>query len=139
MVCLMIRAVTTPLAVVAASLTALAGGLAGVTAPAAADELPGPPTSLAVTVSNDTLTILFAWRAPLLGGPVSSYIVEAGSYPGGINRTVFATGSDATWLTAVDVPHGTYFVRVRARNEIGVSLPSNEKKFTVCRFFRGLV
>lgn len=127
----MIRAVSTPWAVVAASLTVLAGGLAGVTAPAAADELPGPPTSLAVTVSNDTLTILFAWRAPLLGGPVSSYIVEAGTAPGASDALRVDTGSESTSYTRPLLPNGVYYARVRARNVSGTGDPSNEVSFTV--------
>jgi hypothetical protein len=82
---------------------------------------PTAPGSLSMSVAGQTVTL--GWTAP--GGPITTYIVEAGSSSGATNIANFATGSSATSLVAAATP-GTYFVRVRARNACGTSGPSNE-------------
>ncbi len=57
---------------------------------------------------------------------VTSYIVEAGSFPGGTNLAIVDTGSASPSFTATGVPPGDYHVRVRAKNACGTSGPSNE-------------
>jgi beta-glucanase (GH16 family) len=84
---------------------------------------PGVPAALTLTVSGSLVTL--TWSAPVSGGVVSSYVIEAGSATGAANVAVFATGSAATRI-AVSAPVGVYFVRVRARNAAGNSNPSNE-------------
>jgi titin len=90
---------------------------------------PGPSGNLAGAVSGSTITL--TWVAPTSGDPATSYLVEAGSSPGAANLASFDTGNAATALTATDVPPGTYYVRVRARNSSGTSAPSNEVVLTV--------
>ena len=51
-------------------------------------------------------------------------LIDAGSAPGLTDLASFAVG--ATTGYAVDVPPGTYYVRVRAANALGASAPSNE-------------
>src|SRR5207244_11565967 len=58
--------------------------------------------------------------------PAASYGIEAGASAGSNNITVFDTLRTALFFIAVDVPAGTYFVRVRARNSAGTSAASNE-------------
>jgi hypothetical protein len=60
------------------------------------------------------------------GSQPTSYVVEAGSFSGASNITVFDTGSAATSLTVNNVPPGTYFVRVRGKDAAGIGPASNE-------------
>jgi hypothetical protein len=87
---------------------------------------PGAPTGLSVAVAGQQVTL--RWTAP--AGPVTAYIVEAGSASGASDIANFDTGSAATSLAAVAAP-GTYFLRIRARNACGTSVTSNEAIVTV--------
>lgn len=87
------------------------------------------PIGLTATANGSTVTL--TWTAPASGDAPTSYSVEAGSAPGLSNLADFNTGSRAASLTAPGVPNGTYFVRVRAVNASGVSLPSNEVTLVV--------
>lgn len=80
----------------------------------------GPPTGLRVTWSGRRAR--FSWSAP--AGAVQSYVLEAGTGAGASNIGAFNIGS-ATSFT-IDVPAGTYYVRVRAVGAAGLSAPSNE-------------
>lgn len=88
-----------------------------------APQAPGSPSNLAFQVQASTVT--FTWNAPTTGGPPDTYVFEYGDGPGAVSQQ-FATGSAATSLQVPDVPAGTYFVRVRARNSAGTSPTSNE-------------
>lgn len=90
---------------------------------------PTAPTSLVAAVSG--LTVILTWAAPAGVDPPTSYVLEAGSASGLSDLANSDTGSSARTLTATDVPPGTYFVRVRARNANGTSAPSNEIVATV--------
>jgi hypothetical protein len=83
---------------------------------------PSAPGGLSFSVSGSTVTLL--WNSS--AGPITSYIVEAGSSTGLSNLANFDTASAATTLTATGVGTGTYYVRVRGRNACGLSGPSNE-------------
>jgi predicted phage tail protein len=83
---------------------------------------PAAPTGLLSQVSGSTVTL--SWTAAV--GSPTSYVLEAGSRPGGADITQTDTGSPSTSLRAAGVSPGTYFVRVRARNACGTSGPSNE-------------
>ncbi|MGQ0736270.1 MAG: fibronectin type III domain-containing protein [Acidobacteriota bacterium] len=90
---------------------------------------PGPPSNLSAVVSGANVTL--NWNAPTTGGPVVSYVLEAGLSPGAANLALFNTGSLATSFVASAVPAGTYFIRVRASNSAGVSGASNEVQAVV--------
>jgi hypothetical protein len=85
---------------------------------------PGPPTGLAASVANSSVTL--TWNAPATGGQVTTYIIQAGSSPGESNLANFSTGSTATSFFATGVGTGAYFVRVRGSNAGGTGAPSNE-------------
>ena len=87
---------------------------------------PGASPGLSVSVSASTVT--FAWLAA--SGSPSSYILQAGSSPGGSNLGVINAGN-ATSYTATGVPNGTYYVRVVATNACGSGPASNEVVVTV--------
>ena len=57
--------------------------------------------------------------------------MEAGSATGRADLAAFDTSSTSATLVVEDVPEGTYFVRVRARNAAGRSPASNEIVVTV--------
>lgn len=86
---------------------------------------PAPPTGLTVNVAGSTAT--FAWTAPGSGGPLSGYLLLAGSTPGfTAPLAVLPLAPSATSVAVPAVPPGTYYVRVVAQNAGGPSAPSNE-------------
>lgn len=74
---------------------------------------PSAPRGLSV-VSQIGGTVTFGWLPPLTGAP-TSYVIQAGSSPNGLNLANFDTNSTALTLAASNVPAGSYFVRVYAR------------------------
>lgn len=89
--------------------------------PALAQLLPVPPSELAGRVNGTTVTLTWyeARRA-------DRYVIEVGSSHGLSDLATLDTGSAATTFSASNVPGGVYHVRVRARNAVGTSGPSNE-------------
>jgi predicted phage tail protein len=80
---------------------------------------PANPTGLAMTWNGTVATL--TWNA---SSGATRYYIEAGSAAGSSNIAVIDAG--ATTRYEVDVPPGTYFVRVRAASATAVSGPSNE-------------
>ncbi|MGE0464310.1 MAG: carboxypeptidase regulatory-like domain-containing protein [Vicinamibacterales bacterium] len=85
---------------------------------------PYSPWNLASSVSGSTVWL--TWGSPPWQGPVTSYLVRAGSAPGLSNLAQANTGNTATTAVFHDVPPGRYYVRVHALNAQGASVPSNE-------------
>jgi hypothetical protein len=94
-----------------------------------APQPPGAPRTLQATATGSS--VLLNWAAPNDGGVPTSYSIEAGSGPGSANLANFSTGNTALSFGANGVPDGTYYVRVRASNSLGVSPPSNEATLVV--------
>ncbi|HMF99349.1 MAG TPA: fibronectin type III domain-containing protein [Vicinamibacterales bacterium] len=88
---------------------------------------PGQPSSFVAFATGSTVTL--QWGAS--AGSPTSYVIEAGSQSGLADVATFDTGSVATSLSVPGVGANTYFVRVRAKNPCGVSLPSRESAVTV--------
>jgi hypothetical protein len=91
-----------------------------------------PPLSLSAAVNDTTVTL--TWSPPSVqDAPVLSYIIEVGSSPGFVAPDLvnLDTFSTSTTLQATGVAAGTYYVRVRARNALGNSAPSNEIQVVV--------
>jgi predicted phage tail protein len=88
---------------------------------------PAAPSALRFAVSGSTVTL--TWNAA--GGSPTSYIIEAGSFPGEADILVSDTGTKATAMVATGVGSSTYFVRIRARNSCGTSGSSNEVAIVV--------
>jgi hypothetical protein len=88
---------------------------------------PVAPVFNAPVVSADR-SVSLTWSGPpeLTNG----FVVEAGSGPGLADLVSFSVDG-ATTLTVPDVPSGSYYVRVRARNYIGLSVASNEVRVGV--------
>lgn len=86
---------------------------------------PLPPSNLSYSVLDNSLRL--SWEPPPGGDPPTSYVIEAGSSPGASDRTPHGgldTGSTERVFSAIGVPDGTYYIRVRARNASGVSAPT---------------
>ncbi|MGE3277503.1 MAG: fibronectin type III domain-containing protein [Vicinamibacterales bacterium] len=78
-------------------------------------EVPGMPRDLQADVRGGVVRV--TWAPPLSGGPVTSYVLQAGTAPGGIDAGQQALTGTA--LVVPDVPPGAYYVRVYAQNEAG--------------------
>ena len=82
-------------------------------------------------VLNSGANVALSWTPPVTGFPIS-YVIEASSAPGGPpNLANFNTGNTLTSLVVPAVPTGTYFVRIRALDDSGLSDPSNEVQVVV--------
>ncbi|WP_395700282.1 hypothetical protein [Aquabacterium sp.] len=92
--------------------------------------LPGAPRALSAWTTAGS-TINLSWQYPGGGGPLTGYLVEAGSGPGLANLASIPTSGSGTTFSAAGVPAGVYYLRIRARNASGLSLPSNEMKLVV--------
>ena len=97
-----------------------------------AEPVTGPPINLSANVNGTTVTL--TWTQPAFqDAPVISYVIEVGSAANFVAPDLLSvdTFSTATTLQAAGVAFGTYHVRVRARNALGVSVPSNEIQVVV--------
>jgi len=83
------------------------------------------PGNLAVNWTGTTATL--SWTAPAADGAdevATSYVIEAGTSPGSSNVGTMNVGNTTT--IRADVPSGTYYVRVRALNDLGESDASDD-------------
>jgi hypothetical protein len=90
-----------------------------------------PPLNLTASVNGSTVVLV--WTAPAVqDAPVNSYLIEVGSSPfAAADLASFDTGNAATTLTAPLIPPGTYYVRLRARNALGLSQASAQIQVVV--------
>ena len=83
---------------------------------------PQAPTGLVSITSTGMVDI--RWTASAGGFAPSGYVIEAGSAPGLSDLARLEVGNVTRFTTTA--PPGVYYVRVRALNPRGTSLPSNE-------------
>jgi predicted phage tail protein len=79
-------------------------------------EQPGP---IAYRLAGPQLTL--EWEAHATGAAPSGYRLEAGTAPGLANLAILTLGTARTF--AVGAPPGTYYLRLRAFNACGTSVP----------------
>ncbi len=89
--------------------------------------LPGTPVQFTGQVSGNTLSL--RWLAPISGGRVDTYVLDAGYSPG--STLVSIPLGARPEATVPGVPAGTYLLRVRAVGPAGASASSNEVAVTV--------
>jgi hypothetical protein len=89
---------------------------------------PAAPANLVSSKNANIVTL--NWTPPPGTERVSTYVVEAGSSPGGNNIATFVAPGSASSFQR-EAPAGTYYARVFARNACGTSAPSNEVLVTV--------
>ena len=90
---------------------------------------PGAPSGLTWSAAGSSLSM--RWNPPASGEVPAAYTVEAGSAPGLSDVAAFSTASPATSYAVSAVANGTYFVRVKAANAVGLSASSNEVTLVV--------
>lgn len=90
---------------------------------------PPTPTSLQNLPTPGT-PVALSWTPASTGCPASHFLVAAGTGPGLSDVGVIEISGAVTILQGT-APAGTYFVRVHARNNFGVSAPSNEVQINV--------
>ena len=90
---------------------------------------PGVPGTLTITVIASEPRLL--WSAPVTGGTVTAYILEAGLAPGLKNLGAVPLPASPTTLAFGMPPTGTYYFRVKAQNSAGTSSSTNEVKLIV--------
>jgi hypothetical protein len=103
------------------------GSASSASAPISAAENTHTPHGVTATVNGTT--VLLSWLPPV-GTSVLQYLVEAGSAPGTANIARLLTPPTPS-LLAQQVPHGAYFVRVRAVTATGTGDPSSDASFVV--------
>ena len=106
-----------------AGITAIYSGIASGPFP------PITPTNFTVTATLSTVSL--AWTPADTGGPAQRYILDVGTEPGVYNLGSVTYPGSTTTVAIGGVPVGTYYLRVRAQNAIGTSLPSPERPVTV--------
>lgn len=89
---------------------------------------PGPPTNFDYTVLGRDVQL--RWTPSGNGGTPTSYVLQVGSQSGLQNVLVQDVGNVTTMNVAAPVD-GSFYVRVLARNQFGVSGPSNERVITL--------
>lgn len=93
-----------------------------------APAVPGAPGGLEGTTAAASASL--SWNPPVTGSGVTSYVLEAGFSPGATD-IVLPLDSNFPAVSVGQVPAGTYYVRVRARNAVGTSDASNELTLVV--------
>jgi hypothetical protein len=89
--------------------------------------LPSAPLNVQGSGANGSLAL--NWQAPSVGGPVSTYVVQAGVIPG--DYRIFNGPTGPATSVAAPVAAGTYYVRVRAQTAVGLGPFSPEIAVTV--------
>jgi hypothetical protein len=112
--------------------TLVARNAAGQTATASATVTvangpPLPPINVRSTVSGSRVTL--SWQPDPAGGVPTQYVLYVGTTAWGTD-VVNARALNVTSVTS-NMPNGTYYARLRARNSSGISVSSNPISFRV--------
>jgi predicted phage tail protein len=87
-----------------------------------------PPGQVRVSAAVNGSTVTLNWFAP--PGPVTGYVIEAGTAPGLSNLAALPIGG-VTSRSFPGMPPGRYYVRIRAVNELGRGIASIELTLVV--------
>lgn len=90
-----------------------------------APEAPDAPSMLNANVVGRAVTL--TWQAPTAGGVPTSYVIEVGSVTGGSELLVYDTQATVLGLHVGNVAPAKYYVRVRAKNAVGVSTATSNE------------
>ncbi len=83
------------------------------------------PLAAVLTVAVRGATANLQWALPAHSPAATSHVLEVGTAPGVSNLGTLRLGPSATFNVPA-VPSGTYYVRVRAGNSVGLGAVSNE-------------
>ena len=90
--------------------------------------VPGPPTNFDYTVLGNQVQL--RWSPPSTGGLPQGYRIQVGSASGLQNLAVLDLGNITTLNTAAPTD-GSFYIRIPAYNQSGLSGPSNERVVTL--------
>lgn len=85
-------------------------------------EVPGTPTGLSAVVDGTTVHLF--WTPATGGGVPTDYVMAVALSPGG--PPILVVRSAAPYFGTAGAPPGTYFVRVAAVNDAGISAPTSD-------------
>jgi mono/diheme cytochrome c family protein len=88
---------------------------------------PSAPRNVQATVNGRSVQL--SWQLPIGSIPILAFQLEVGSAPGRSDLAIAVVPTLS--ITAAGVADGTYFIRVRALNALGVGPASNEIAVTV--------
>ncbi len=100
--------------------------LAPTRAAARASSMRPPDAPIALTASVSAHRVTLTWSPSAASDAPESFMLEAGRGRGRTDLFNTDVGADASTLILLDVPAGSYFLRVRSRATGGVSAASNE-------------
>jgi len=89
---------------------------------------PGAPTNLRRSTGGQPNLVVLFWDLAAGCAPATMQL-EAGTAPGSTDLGIFHVPAQGGWAGVA--PPATYYVRVRARNHVGVSAASNEIQVVV--------
>lgn len=91
---------------------------------------PLAPTSVAASVSGNTVTV--SWQPNATGGTPTQYVLYVGTTAWGTEVVKGQSVGNVLSVTA-DLPPGTYYARIRARNARGISVSNTPVQFRIAR------
>jgi hypothetical protein len=86
-----------------------------------------PPGTVQFTLTGRRVD--FTWDEPARGAAPTGYVLEAGSAPGLANLAVLPLGLSRAF--SVVAPPGTFYIRLRASNACGTSVPGPDVRLDV--------
>ncbi len=84
------------------------------------DGYPDPPQAFQASASDNTVSM--QWTRPTIGPAATGYLLEVGATPSSFALASIPLGDVTTFASAA--PPGSYYLRLRATNAAGQSLPT---------------